>query len=405
MIPTIDFREFHEVDLPARLAAGNGALAGPDATKIGPLAIRTPDGTYTYRGTGGGIEIVAGDAAAKAVVGLDLDSWRGLVADLDTPPGLFYGGRVEAVRGNPLRFVRWEPALRAMFHGRPIFDPASVELRDRSGVPLEADRSFTLDELRADDADARHFLATAGYVWVREAFDRAEVAEMLAEASVLHDEAVEGDQQSWWGRDAEGRPVLCRVLTGARRERLQRLHRDDRVALVASLPGIELRNDAGSGRDGVTVLWKTPNVVEGLADLPWHRDCGMGGHASACPRYVMTICLTDGAPAAGELRFLPGSHRFSHPFIDGRDDAAPRGVSVPVTAGDMTIHIGDVMHVSMPPTSDAGPHRISVLMGFASPTARHHRGERHYNDVLLGADDGQVAHLADLVTRDQPSSA
>lgn len=397
MVEPIDFHHFHSVTLPALLASGNGALAGPDATAIGPLAIATPDGVYTYRGAGDGVEILAGDDAAKTVVGLDLESWRGLVSDLETPPSLLYGGRLDVVRGNPLRFVRWEPALRAMFHGRPIYDAARVDLRDRAGEPLDVGRAFRLDEVTADPVDAQHFLLTAGYLWVRDAFTGDEVAEMLAEAAVLHDEAREGDQESWWGKNDRGEAVLCRVLTGARRPRLRQLHGDDRVNLVASLPGITIRNEAGNGRDGVTVLWKTPQVVEGLADLPWHRDCGMGGHAAKCPSYVMTICLTDGSPAAGELKFLPGSQHLSHPFIDGREANAPDGVSVPVAAGDMTIHIGDVMHVSMPPTSTDGPHRISVLMGFSSPDARHHRGERHYNDVLLGADDGQVPHLTDLV--------
>ena len=83
----------------------------------------------------------------------------------------------------------------------------------------------------------------------------------------------------------------------------------------------------------------------------------------------------------------------SFPFIDGSDQAAPHGVPLRVSAGDVTIHYTDVMHASMPPTSDTGPHRISILLGFSSPAAGHHRGERHYNDVLLGADDGQVAHL------------
>ena len=397
MVEPIDFHHFNSVTLPARVASGNGALAGPDATAIGPLAIATPDGVYTYRGTGDGIEIRAGDDAAKTVIGLDLESWRGLVSDLETPPSLLYSGRVDIVRGNPLRFVRWEPALRAMFHGRPIYDAARVDLRDRVGEPLDVRRGFHLDEIAADPVDAQHFLRTAGYLWVRNAFTADEVAEMLAEAAVLHDEAREGDQESWWGKNDRGDAVLCRVLTGARRPRLRQLHRDDRVNLVASLPGIAIRNEAGNGRDGITVLWKTPQVVEGLADLPWHRDCGMGGHAVKCPSYVMTICLTDGSAAAGELKFLPGSQHTSHPFIDGREANAPQGVSIPVSAGDMTIHVGDVMHVSMPPTSADGPHRISVLMGFAPPDARHHRGERHYNDVLLGADDGQVPHLVDLV--------
>jgi hypothetical protein len=134
-------------------------------------------------------------------------------------------------------------------------------------------------------------------------------------------------------------------------------------------------------------------MVDGLGDLPWHRDCGMGGHALNCPSVVVTICLTTGSPEAGELRFLPGSHRASFPFIDGTDVAAPEGASLPITAGDMTVHYSDVMHVSLPPTSVDGPHRISVLLGFRPESSGHHRGGRHYNDALLGADDGQVENI------------
>jgi len=102
----LEFDHFHREVLPARLAAGNGALAVSDARLICPLAIQTPSGTYTYVPRTDTIDIVAGDENAKTVIALDDASWQGLVRDLDTPPGLLYSGRVETVRGNPLRFVR-----------------------------------------------------------------------------------------------------------------------------------------------------------------------------------------------------------------------------------------------------------------------------------------------------------
>ena len=85
----------------------------------------------------------------------------------------------------------------------------------------------------------------------------------------------------------------------------------------------------------------------------------------------------------------------THPTIDGTEENAPRGVSFAVSAGDVSFHYSDVLHASMPPTSADGPHRISVLLGFSPEGAGHHRGERHYNDVLLSRDDGLVPHLVD----------
>ena len=391
---SLDFDRFHRTELPARLAAGNGALAVADARLIGPLAIRTPAGAYTYVPGTDTIEIVEGDETAKTVIALDDDSWQGLVRDLDTPPGLLYAGRVETVRGNPLRFVRWEPALRAMFHGRPVYDAALVDLHG-----LDPTQTFTMDDVTARPAALAEFLDTCGYVIVRNVFTPDEVRGLLEDADVLRDEAREGDKLSWWGRDANGATVLCRVQRAATRPRMRALHDDPRIRALADLSPQPVFARRKHDTDGVTVLWKRPDVTEGLADLPWHRDCGMGGHALNCPTLVVTICLTDGSSAAGELRALPGSQHTTHPTIDGTEENAPRGVSFAVAAGDVSLHFSDVLHASMPPTSAEGPHRISVLLGFNPEGAGHHRGERHYNDVLLSRDDGQVPHLVDHVGR------
>ena len=388
----LEFDRFHREVLPARLAAGNGALAADDARRIGPLAIRTPRGTFTYVPGGNTVSIVEGDETAKTVIAIDDAAWQGLVRDLDTPPGLLYGGRVETVRGNPLRFVRWEPALRAMYHGRPVYDAARVDLHG-----LDPAATFTMEDVAANTTEMRDFLETCGYVLVRNVFTSEEIAGFLEDTDVLRDEAREGDKMSWWGRNAQGETVLCRVLRAATRPRLRALHSDARVLSLSRLASQPLTARRKQDTDGVTVLWKRPDVKEGLADLPWHRDCGMGGHALNCPTLIMTICLTDGSAAAGELRALPGSQHTTHPTMDGTDEGAPRGVSFAVGAGDVSLHYSDVLHASMPPTDAGGPHRISVLLGFSPEGAGHHRGERHYNDVLLSRDDGQVPHLVDHV--------
>ena len=58
----IDFDRFHLVDLPERLAAGNGALAAADLEGVRPIAFRLDDGrAYTYTPSADGIEITPGD--------------------------------------------------------------------------------------------------------------------------------------------------------------------------------------------------------------------------------------------------------------------------------------------------------------------------------------------------------
>ena len=393
------FHRFHSEVLPARIAAGNGALAFADLADLGTLAIRTPAGSWTYVPGTGSVELLEGEATADAVVAIDLDAWLGLVSDLDTAPGLLYSNRASVSVGNPLRFMRWEPGLRALFHGLPVFDPDNVDLRNLDGEPLDTTRSFTLEETGdtgRDAAAARHFLRTTGYLHVPGVFDADEVTAMLTDADILAGEAQPGDMASWWGRDAAGTEVLTRVLRAASRPDLRLLVDDARIRRVVDTADevlVPKVPDDPEAVDLVTVLWKRPDMTEGLADLPWHRDCGMGGHALNCPSVVLTICLTTGTPEAGELRFLPGSHGGGFPFVDGTDVAAPDGVGLPIGVGDVTLHYSDLMHASLPPTSAEGPHRISVLIGFAPETAGHHLGGRHYNDALLINEDGQVDHL------------
>ena len=67
--------------------------------------------------------------------------------------------------------------------------------------------------------------------------------------------------------------------------------------------------------------------------------------------------------------------------------------------GDVTLHYGDGLHVAPPPTGRKGPFRSCVLMGFQRADAWNHRGTRHYNDVLLGSEDGQIEHMTKVAAR------
>jgi len=395
--PSLDFADFHRRELPRRLAAGNGAIAAGDALeRIGSLAFRLPEGqAFTYVPRAQGVDVVEGDADAKTVIEISREDWEDVVHDLESAPGLLYGGKVKCLRGNAMRFVRWEPGLRAMFHGRPIFDPARVDLRDRDGGPLDPHRSFRLQDHPADMAD---FLKVAGFLLVRGVFPPDEVAALRRHADRLRALAVEGDKKSWWGKDADGRVVLCRVTHAGRIPELRALPADPRLLRLKNLSHVELVSQAQGTEDGISLLIKNPRMREGLSDLPWHRDCGMGGHAAMCPRLVVSIYLQPSRPETGELKMLPGSHEASYGFADASDPDAPQGVSLAADPGDVSLHYGDIMHAAPPPTGD-GPFRECLLTGFARPGAYNHRGDKSYNDVLLSREDGQVEHLKKVAER------
>jgi hypothetical protein len=401
---SFSFRDYHESILPGGVERATDHLPRAYAESLKPLGIqvRETGEAYTYRvdwseGDRPRVECRLGSEEAETLVELDHESWADLTRDLETAAGLIYGQRAGSLRGDLMHFLHWEPALRWLFVGLPVYDPATIDLRDRDGGPLDPAHGFTLDDDREEMA---HFLRTVGYLWVRNVFSPEEVAELQRAAEALKDDAHEGDQESWWGRRADGTSVLCRVLRAGKQPALRALHSDPRLRGLAELFDLKMEPKQGAeDKDGVTVLWKQPGVEEGLGDLPWHRDCGMGGHASMCPTAVLSVFLGPNTPEAGEIRFLPGSWKTTLPFAEAGDPHAPEGVAPPARPGDVTFHYGDGMHVAPPPTSKAGPFRCCVLMGFGRVGGRHHRGGRHYNDVLLGSEDGQIEHMRKVAAR------
>jgi len=393
--PPIDFDRYHREDLAAALPA-RLALALHATNGLGSLALRLRDGAvFTYRRRDAVLEIVRGDETADTVMELDQEAWEGLVHELEAPAGLLYAGRVRCLRGQAIDLMAWEPGLRALYNGRALYDPERLELRDRRGQALDVARTFA----SADDAeDMAHFLRAAGYLFVRGVFRDDEVAAFRSEADALRGEARKGDHLSWWGKNAGGDEVLCRVTRAATKPRLATLPGDPRIVALKDLADEDLVHRKGES-DGVTVIYKNPDMVEGLGDIPWHRDCGMGGHAVMCPTLIASVYLTDATPETGELRMLPGSREASFNAHVSRA-ASLGGASFRARPGDVSLHYSDTIHAAPPPTGRGpGDYRVSAIVGFARPGAAHHRGERSYNDVLHQRDDGQIEHLVAVARR------
>jgi hypothetical protein len=391
----LDFDAFHREELPRRLA--DSAAAARAVAPFGSLGLRTKGGAaYTYALRDGALAILPGDASADTLIELDAEDWQGLAHDYEAAAGLLYASRVRCLRGDALKFVLWEPALRSLYTGRAVFDASTLVLRDARGAPLDATRVFRFGD---DAAEMSHFLRTAGFLLVRGVFAQDEVDGLLADARELAGEARPGDKLSWWSKDAHGRDVLCRVTRAADKPRLATLPHDARVRALVGLAGMRLEHRPGEG-NGVTVIFKNPGIREGLSDLPWHRDCGMGGHALMCPTLIVSTYLTPANAQTGELRFLPGSHdKTCGSYIDTADAASPRGVSFAADPGDVSVHFGDVMHAAPPPARDGlAGYRISALTGFGRPDARIHRG-KSYNDALHRRDDGQIEHLGKVAAQ------
>jgi len=392
------FEDYHQLRLAQSLAERESRLPTSYAATLGPFAIRERESgasfTYTPSADTGRIGVESGDAGAATVVELARESFVDLTEDLESSAGLVYGDRAKTVRGDLMDLLQWEPALRWMFRDRPVYDPDAIDLRDARGRANDPTRSFEVDD---DPAEMAEFLRVVGYLWVRNVLSPEEVATLREDGERLRAAAVEGDQESWWGKNEAGDSVLCRVLRAGAQPNIRALYGDPRLERFAELCDVPMEHkQRAEDKDGMALLWKQPGVAEGLGDLPWHRDCGMGGHASMCPTAVLSIFLGPNTPEAGQIRFLPSSWQSSFPFIEGDAASAPTGVGPPAQPGDITFHFGDGLHVAPPPTGTEGPFRSCILMGYGRTGGGHHRGERHYNDVLLGDEAGQVTNMRDM---------
>ena len=387
------FEEFHTRELPRLIAAGQGRAAAGDIGAGRSLALRctgagTGAGAYTYRSVAGDMVIEAGDDA-EVVVELSADAFDDLLGEAWSVFGLLYGNRVSVLRGEFNAFARWEAPLQALWFNRPIYGPQTVA--DLAGLDLS--RSFSLAD---DDADLRGFLETAGFLVVRGVFSPEEIAALNRAVDEQLATGAPGDGVSWWATRSDGEEVCCRLTYMAQRSPAAGWLADDtRLARLAALADPALRPCADR-LDGISVVIKHPDIVSGLSDLPWHRDCGVGGHRVLCPGVLAGVQLDRADEANGQLHFLAGSHHHAAQQSPPRLPGVPT-VAVDTEPGDVTLHHGHVLHAAPPPSSPTG-RRTSMYVPFHGPAAFATMGEGEaYNDVLIKRDAGRVKSPDELV--------
>jgi len=387
------FVDFHRDGLP-RLAAEHGALIADDLRGVAAVALRIDDGTsFTWRSVDGAVVVDEGDTGAPTLIELSNETFSDFLNELLTASGAVRTGRARVVRGDLGGWHRWEPAIRSLTSGREIYGPGVwPTLVDRAGDPLDLLRSFTVDDDRDEMA---HFLATAGYLHVKSVFTADEVAAYGDEVEHVRTLTTPGDPFSWWSINSDGDEVVTRInYLGRHSHVIDELCFEPRLKQFATLtsPAMRVCHDR---LDGPMVFIKNSNVVKGNGDLGWHVDDGIGGHPVMCPLIQVGVQLDHATPANGQLLVLAGSHRYTkHWYQWGQTDDLPV-VAIDTEPGDITLHYGDTMHTTPPPTAD-GAGRRALYFKFSEPhTFDWVPSGCHYNDVLFRADaDGRSANRA-----------
>jgi hypothetical protein len=365
---TLDFDQFHR-DLNQRVRSAR-EFAGARDGALAPLAFRLPDGrAYTFGVDDSAFWVRAGVDDATTVIELTEADWQAFASERFTRYGLLYNGRISFASGSFEDLCHWEPPLRALFHGRPVYEPSSIEFADRHGAPLELSQSFTLDDHALDRA---HFLQTTGFLHVRNVFDGAEIEALRAEVTRLAQSASPDDVSTWWTKTVDGQSVVCQLKYGAERSSaITALHDDERVRSLLAAGGRDDLLPNLDRNEGTKIIYKHPGATEGMTNLPLHTDCGMGFHPIACPMVLIGIHLDRGDESSGQLHMAAGSHLSTTPDPAIVDTSSWPIVALTTAAGDCTVHYSHTLHGAPPPKGGlaVGEHgRRTIYACFAPPS-------------------------------------
>jgi ectoine hydroxylase-related dioxygenase (phytanoyl-CoA dioxygenase family) len=368
-LPALDFDEFHRHELPHRLRDGARERISWDVAKTAPICLRIPSGSaYSYVSRASQVEIVPGCVEdAELVIEIEPEAWQDYVHELRTRIGLLYSGAVKFVRGSYDDWDAWEPALRSLYSGTPIYDPENLDLFDLDGSPLDLHRKFSLQD---DPKRLAHYLRKTGYLVVRNVFSAEHLEVLSAETDRIRNQATEGGLYSWWTEDATTReryPFHLHFM-GLQSEAISALEDDPNIRFLVGLSSADVApvSERDTGTHAILKEYSPDGEMSSFANLPWHKDCGLGGCPITCPRVHVGAQLDAANANSSQLFMLAGSAgKVCHEPASREEWEGLPVVGLETEPGDATVHMGCGLHAGPRPT---GPNRRrTIYVRFDNP--------------------------------------
>lgn len=343
-----DVVQFHEVEVP-RMMSTNGALAARTLRNSGleSIVIDVDGHAYTWDlDPAGNLRITPGDHG-RARADLDRAWFSDLVGNVRSAVAVLVSGEPVMTRGNIMHLIAWETTVRSLVDGWPSYAPGELEFIDRDGSPLDLTRSFVLDD---DPEEQMHFLAEAGFLLLKGVFSPEQVARMNAAVDALKAAASPESDDTWYATVGGSDERICVRVNDLPEDALG-LSVDERLG------GFVAHADARHLFDHIDVLMKPVDVIEGISDLPWHKDCSLGLHSYQCLQIVCGISLTPSGADNGQLGVVAGSHRINLDQFGLSDEIDLPQVFITTEPGDVTVHTSCTLHCSTPPVHS--PRRVA----------------------------------------------
>jgi Phytanoyl-CoA dioxygenase (PhyH) len=337
--------------------AANGIrhLGAPD------LSIRIGNTEWTVRADR---TLIATRTAASHSVLVELDAahFSDWAQQQTTFSGLVTGHNITILRGSKRDLAAWDAAWLALLEGWPVVD-SDLRFIGRDGEELNLGRVFTPHDA---DEDIAHFLREAGYLHLRGWLKPELMVRIGHEIDAALPSYRDGDGNSWWVTIDGGDRKCVRLQNFVE-------HSPTTHSLLASQRWDSVRR-AISGRDDIRqgpmngncieALVKPLGVIEGVSDVPWHRDCNFGRHAYQCAGIVAGISVDPGDLESGCLRVVAGSHRVCMPAYRAGLASYLPVITVTTERGDITVHQTCTLHEATPPL--VRPRRV-MYTGFGLP--------------------------------------
>ena len=326
-----------------------------------PLTIYVDGHAWTLRADDSRMTVTQGPGTGSALR-VELFGVDALVADKVTPMGWLASGQLD-MDGHLSDVLNWWLLVRAALDGTTPHRTGAVEFKDRDGGPLDLSRSFAPDDPAEDMA---WFLEQAGFLHIKGLYGEDEMAAVSAEMDVVAPRYADGDGRSWWASLKDGSRALVRMQRFDKESPLTaELVADERLTRIAALTG---DGHVSSGWDGnrLEALFKPIGVVQGISDIPWHKDCSLGRHSYDCCGLTVGMSVTGADAMSGQLRVVAGSHRA---LVWPAPSLQP-GLDLPVVdlateTGDVTVHCSCTLHMAQPPVKR---ERRVMYTSFSLPT-------------------------------------